>query len=44
VLAGRLHWTDKVQLLADPPDKAYGNHLALWMLMAIADIMRTAPT
>lgn len=44
VLAGRLHWTDKVQLLADPPDKAYGNHSALWMSTVIADIMRNAQT
>ena len=44
VLAGRLHWTDKVQLLADPPDKAYGNHSAPWMSTAIADILMGAQT
>ncbi len=44
VLAGRLHWTDKVQLLADPPDKAYGNHSAPWMSTAIADILTNAKT
>ena len=44
VLAGRLHWTDKVQLLADPPDKAYGNHSAPWMSTAIADILLRAQT
>ena len=42
VLTGRLHWTDKVQLLADPPDKAYGNHSAPWMSTAIATILATA--
>ena len=44
VLAGRMHWTDKVQLLADPPDKAYGNHSAPWMSTAIADILTNAQT
>ena len=44
VLAGRLHWTDKVQLLADPPDKAYGNHSAPWMSTAITDILLHAQT
>ena len=44
VLTGRLHWTDKVQLLADPPDKAYGNHSAPWMSTAIADILTNAKT
>ncbi|MDO8986411.1 phospholipase D family protein [Cypionkella sp.] len=44
VLAGRLHWTDKVLLLADPPDKAYGNHSAPWMSTAIADILLNAQT
>jgi cardiolipin synthase C len=44
VLAGRLHWTDKVQLLADPSDKAYGNHSAPWMSTAIADILMRAQT
>ena len=43
-LTGRLHWTDKVQLLADPPDKAYGNHSAPWMSTAIASILTSANT
>ena len=43
-LSGRLHWTDKVQLLADPPDKAYGNHSAPWMSTAIAGILTNART
>ena len=43
-LSGRLHWTDKVQLLADPPDKAYGNHSAPWMSTAIASILTNAKT
>ncbi len=40
-LADRLHWTDKAQLLADPPDKAYGKHTAPWMDTAIANILTT---
>ena len=44
VLTGQLHWTDKVQLLADPPDKAYGSHSAPWMSTAIADILKSART
>ena len=43
-LSGRLHWTDKVQLLADPPDKAYGNHSVPWMSTAIASILTNAKT
>ena len=43
-LTARLHWTDKVQLLADPPDKAYGNHSAPWMSTAIASILTSAKT
>ena len=43
-LTGRLHWTDKVQLLADPPDKAYGNHSAPWMSTAIAGVLTNAQT
>ena len=44
VLTGRLHWTAKVQFLADPPDKAYGNHSAPWMSTAIAGILTSART
>ena len=44
MLTAHLHWTDKVQLLADPPDKAYGNHSAPWMSTAIADILNNAQT
>jgi len=43
-LTGRLYWTDSVQLLADPPDKAYGAHSAPWMATAIAGILAAAKT
>ena len=39
-----LRWTDKVQLLADPPDKAYGGHSAPWMDTAIAGLLASAKT
>lgn len=43
-LTDRLHWTDKVDLLADPPDKAYGMHTAPWMDTAIATLLDAAKT
>jgi cardiolipin synthase C len=43
-LTGCLHWTDKVQLMADPPDKAYGRHTAPWMDTAVATILKAAKT
>lgn len=43
-LTDRLYWTDKVQLLADPPDKAYDLHTAPWMDTAIASILEGAET
>lgn len=43
-LTGRLRWTDQLQLLADPPDKAYGKHSAPWMDTAIARILDGAKT
>ena len=43
-LIDRLFWTDKVQLLADPPDKAYDLHTAPWMETAIASILKAAET
>ena len=43
-LTDRLYWTDKVQLLADPPDKAYDLHTAPWMDTAIASILEAAET
>lgn len=43
-LTDRLYWTDKVQLLADPPDKAYDLHTAPWMETAIASILEAAET
>lgn len=38
----RLRWTDKVVLLADPPDKAYGLHSAPWMSTAVANLLASA--
>lgn len=43
-LTERLRWTSKVQLLADPPDKAYGQHSAPWMSTAVAGILAAAET
>ncbi|MFT7058711.1 MAG: putative cardiolipin synthase [Pseudorhodobacter sp.] len=43
-LTDRLYWTDKVQLLADPPDKAYDLHSTPWMETAIASILEAAKT
>jgi putative cardiolipin synthase len=41
-LIDRLYWADKVQLLADPPDKAYDLHTAPWMGTAIDSILQAA--
>ncbi len=38
-LTERLCWTDQLQLLADPPDKAYGNHTTPWMDNAVAAVL-----
>jgi cardiolipin synthase C len=43
-LTERLRWTDQVQLLADPPDKAYGQHTAPWMDTTMAAILDAAQT
>tara|TARA_R110000850_G_scaffold15133_1_gene47456 strand:+ start:67 stop:1161 length:1095 start_codon:yes stop_codon:yes gene_type:complete len=43
-LTDRLYWTDKLQLLADPPDKAYDLHTTPWMDTAIASILEAAET
>ncbi len=42
ILTDRLRWTDKVTLLADPPDKAYGTHSAPWISASIATILASA--
>ncbi len=36
-----LRWTSKVQLLADPPEKAYGGRSEPWMSTAVASILDT---
>ncbi|MGO4910176.1 phosphatidylserine/phosphatidylglycerophosphate/cardiolipin synthase family protein [Pseudorhodobacter sp. W20_MBD10_FR17] len=43
-LTERLYWTENVQLLADPPDKAYDLHTAPWMETAISSILGAAKT
>jgi putative cardiolipin synthase len=43
-LREQLYWTHSVQLLADPPDKAYDLHTAPWMDTAIASILEAAKT
>lgn len=43
-LTQRLYWTDKVQLLADPPEKAYNLHTAPWMDTAITSMLEAAKT
>jgi putative cardiolipin synthase len=43
-LTDRLYWTDKVQLLADPPDKAYDLHTTPWIDTAITSILEAAQT
>ena len=43
-LTQRLRWTGQVQLLADPPDKAYGMRTEPWMDTAIASILDDAKT
>jgi putative cardiolipin synthase len=42
VLTGRMHWTDRVTLLADPPDKAYGRESEKWMSTAIATLLASS--
>jgi putative cardiolipin synthase len=41
-LTERLYWTDKVKLLADPPDKAYDVHTAPWIDTEIISILEAA--
>jgi len=41
-LATRLRWTDQVRVLADPPEKAYGQRTAPWMADAIAALLAGA--
>jgi putative cardiolipin synthase len=43
-LTDGLCWTSNVQLLADPPEKVYGQHPAPWMSTSVADILDTAKT
>lgn len=42
LLTARLRWTDKVTLLADPPDKAMGQRSGPWMGEAITALLRAA--
>lgn len=38
-LSEQLRWTDKVQLLADPPDKAYGLHSSPWISKSVSAVI-----
>ncbi|MGP3697562.1 phospholipase D-like domain-containing protein [Rhodobacter sp. NSM] len=42
LLTRRLRWTEKVTLLADPPDKALGQRTGPWMGEAITALLRAA--
>lgn len=42
VLTGRLHWTDEVWVLADPPDKAFGPRKTPWMAEKIHELLAAA--
>ena len=42
LFTGRLRWTDRVALLADPPDKALGHRSGPWMTDAINTLLREA--
>ena len=42
VLTDRLRWCDKVQLIADPPTKAYGRKIGLWMSDQVDQILGAA--
>ncbi|MCE6949822.1 phospholipase D family protein [Cereibacter sphaeroides] len=42
LLTSRLRWTDRVTLLADPPDKALGHRSGPWMGEAITALLREA--
>lgn len=42
LIAARLRWTDKVEVLADPPEKAYGERPKPWMAESMATVLGRA--
>lgn len=42
VLIARLKWTSKVQILADPPEKAYGTRKTPWMAEQVHELIAAA--
>lgn len=42
VLTNRMHWTDKVRVLADPPEKAFGRRQTAWMHEHVRDLLAAA--
>lgn len=42
LLVRPLRWTEEVTLLADPPDKAFGQRRGPWLLDSIAELLRKA--
>lgn len=41
-LAERLHWTDEVEILSDPPEKAEGEKQANWLMAQLLPLIRAA--
>lgn len=37
-----IHWTDKVRVLADPPEKAFGRRQTAWMHEQVHDLLASA--
>ncbi|WP_136683221.1 phospholipase D-like domain-containing protein [Falsirhodobacter xinxiangensis] len=42
VLSRRFHFTNQIELIADPPDKAYGRRSAPWLVDRLPDILGAA--
>lgn len=42
VLTGRMHWSDHVRVLADPPDKALGRRMSPWMAEQVHQVLAGA--
>ncbi len=41
-LTKAIHWTDKVRVLADPAEKAFGRRKSAWMYEHVRDLLATA--
>lgn len=42
LVASRLRWTDRVEVISDPPEKAYGKRATPWLSNRIGDLLREA--